>query len=161
MEIPATGLGVGEILLRLGSAMLLGAVLGTNRDLQHKPAGLRTHALVCLGAALVTVTGVSIARAGDSGAVSRTVQGIITGIGFVGAGVIMRSDKQQSVHGLTTAASIWVAACLGIACGVGLWTLAFITTGLVLLILIAGGPIERSLYRVLRGPDAGDDPPHA
>jgi putative Mg2+ transporter-C (MgtC) family protein len=135
-----------EIFLRLSLATLLGGLIGVNRELMHQAAGLRTHSIVGLGAAIVT--SITIWSADKSGpihfdAVSRVIQGIITGIGFLGAGVILRTENGQSVHGLTTAASIWLSACLGCACGAGLWMIAGSSFVLVMLILIVGGPLER------------------
>lgn len=148
--------GYVEILARLIVSVIIGCVLGLNRELHGKPAGVRTHALVALGAALITVTGVQLSWLGgkaDYSSVSRFIQGIITGIGFLGAGVILRNDLQHSVHGLTTAATIWLAACLGIACGLGFWTTAVMALALTLLILIFGGPIERAIHRRLHPQD--------
>ena len=144
-----------ELLARLGAAILIGAVIGLNRQLKHKPAGLRTHALVSLGAATITalITWNGGAGSGNSGgfahydALSRVVQGIITGIGFLGAGVILRGESGHTVHGLTTAASIWLAACLGAACGAGAWIITGAAFALVMLILIGGGPLERAVLR--------------
>ena len=109
-----------EMILRLGGATLAGAIVGLNRELTHKPAGLRTHALVSLGSAVMTLISVRLmfqSSVADDGAVLRTIQGIITGIGFIGGGVILRLPREQTVHGLTTAASIWIVAALGIAFG--------------------------------------------
>ena len=89
-----------------------------------KPAGLRTLALVGLSAALATLLGIELASTGriaDIGAVTRVIQGVLTGIGFLGAGVIFRGEDGKKVTGLTTAATIWVVACLGMACGAGRW----------------------------------------
>jgi putative Mg2+ transporter-C (MgtC) family protein len=80
-------------------------------------------------------------------AMSRDIQGIITGIGFLGAGVILRTENGQSVHGLTTAASIWLSACLGCACGAGAWVIAGSAFVLVMLILIVGGPLEQWIQK--------------
>jgi putative Mg2+ transporter-C (MgtC) family protein len=164
--------GVVSIVFRLGAATLIGCVLGINRDLRGKPAGLRTHALVALGSALVTVTAIQLAYSGgvvDGGAVLRAVQGIIAGVGFLGGGVILRGGgdegttgrvpgvpptragghHRKEVRGLTTAASVWVAACLGIACGAGQWPSAIIALVLTLFVLVAGGPIEGAVHRRL------------
>ena len=141
-----------EILLRLGAATLIGCALGLNRELAGKPAGMRTHALVALGTALVTLTGMVLAgRDGDfdSNSVSRVIQGIVAGIGFLGGGTILKSDSGEQISGLTTAASLWVVACLGIACGVGLWAMALIALGLALLVLTVGEAVERVLHRLL------------
>jgi putative Mg2+ transporter-C (MgtC) family protein len=151
--IDLTG-GALEIFRRLAVAMLIGCVIGLDRELRDKPAGLRTHALVTLGAALVAVVGIELSYDGTTfhpDAASRVLQGIITGIGFVGGGVILRDAEGGTVRGLTTAASVWVAAGLGIACGVGLWHTALIGLGLTLLVLLLGGPLERTLRRRLAG----------
>jgi putative Mg2+ transporter-C (MgtC) family protein len=145
---PIRVLGWQEVLLRLGVATVIGAILGINRNLRGKPAGLRTHALVTIGAALVTMNAAYVAFNGkvpDGTAASRVMQGIITGIGFLGAGVILRNEKIQAVHGLTTGASIWVAACLGIGCGLGQWGTCLIAAGLILFVLMVGGPVENFL----------------
>jgi putative Mg2+ transporter-C (MgtC) family protein len=139
-----------DIVLRLAAAMLVGSILGINRDLRDKPAGLKTHGLVTIGAAMLTMVSISFAAMSasiDGGTISRVAQGIITGIGFLGAGVILRGESGQSVHGLTTAASVWIAACFGIACGAGQWRVAITALIMSLVILIAGGPVERSIYR--------------
>jgi putative Mg2+ transporter-C (MgtC) family protein len=137
-----------DIALRLITAVVVGGLLGLNRELRHKPAGLRTHALVGLGAAVVTSL-VAWNTQTDSithvDATSRVIQGILTGIGFLGAGVILRTQNGQTVHGLTTAASIWMAACIGCACGCGAWMISACAFALVLLVLIYGGPLERWL----------------
>lgn len=141
-----------EILLRLGAATLIGCALGLNREIAGKPAGMRTHALVALGTALVTLTGMVLAgRDGefDSNSVSRVIQGIVAGIGFLGGGTILKSDSGEQISGLTTAASLWVVACLGIACGVGLWAMALVALGLALLVLTLGERLERVLHRLL------------
>lgn len=142
----------GEMAIRLGAAVVLGAAIGLNRDLHDKPAGLKTHALVSLGAALVVLFAARISGAADTGGVTRVVQGIITGVGFVGGGVILRPSGGEPVRGLTTASTIWVVACLGAACGGGEWPLALLASGLVATVLVAGGPIERGIHRhFLRG----------
>jgi putative Mg2+ transporter-C (MgtC) family protein len=141
-----------EVFIRLGGAVALAGVLGVNRDLHHKPAGLRTHGLVALGAALVTLASLQLASpdpAGAGDAVIRIIQGVITGVGFLCGGVILRGAGSGSVHGLTTAASIWLAAALGIACGAGLWTTAWMTTGIALAVLVMGGTVERGVHKVL------------
>ena len=137
---------------KLIAAALAGALLGLNRDLHHKPAGLRTHALVSLGSALtiVVVTGLA---GGAPDALSRVVQGVLTGIGFVGAGVIMHHDAKHRVEGLTTAASIWVAAGIGIACGAAMWLAAALGLILTLAVLTFGGRIERAVERALKRPE--------
>ena len=137
--------GNEETALRLGAALIVGAVLGLNRELHGKPAGLRTHALVSLGAAVATIVvlkspGASLVA--DQNAIGRVVQGILTGIGFLGAGVILR-DPLGHVTGLTTAATIWICAVLGIVCGLGYWGVLGITVGLTAFVLLLGRPLER------------------
>jgi putative Mg2+ transporter-C (MgtC) family protein len=141
-----------EILIRLAAATLIGAALGLNREIRGKPAGLRTHALVALGTALVTLTGIVIAgRDGefDSNSLSRVIQGIVAGIGFLGGGTILKSDSGEQISGLTTAASLWVVACLGIACGAGLWQMSLVALVLALMVLVLGESVEAVLHRFL------------
>lgn len=142
-----------DILLRLGGAAIIGGAIGLNRDLHHKPSGLRTLALVGLGSALATLA-VST-NAADPSAYSRVIQGLITGIGFLGAGVIVHEAGSNKPHGLTTAATIWVTACLGAVCGLGQWDLVIVAVALLAFILIVGGRIEKAIHRTFDG----DDPP--
>jgi putative Mg2+ transporter-C (MgtC) family protein len=143
LNVRAVLAGNEQTVLRLGAALLLGAVLGLNRELHGKAAGLRTHALVCLGAAIATLLALGpLNRPTDPNAVSRVVQGILTGVGFLGAGVILR-DPMGHVTGLTTAATIWICAVLGIVCGLGYWWLLGIATVITVLVLLFGRPIER------------------
>ena len=129
-----------NIVFRLCLALLLGAIIGTERQLKHKPAGLRTHMLVCLGCAVFTLiplqTG-ALQQSPDS--LSRVIQGIAAGVGFLGAGEIVRESSQTSqrteIHGLTSAASIWVSAGLGITAGLGLWQLGLIAAVLTFIVL--------------------------
>jgi putative Mg2+ transporter-C (MgtC) family protein len=143
--------GAGGLFARLGAATLIGCVIGLNRDLRGKPAGVRTHSIVALGSALLTLTSLQLgwldSGSLDHGSVSRVMQGIITGIGFIGAGVILRDDQGKSVHGLTTAASIWLVACFGMTCGLGLWITALLALGLALAVLLFGGPLEKAIHR--------------
>ena len=144
--------GNGEIAVRLGAALILGSALGLNRELHGKPAGMRTHGLVSLGAAVATI--VSLGFPGDSklidpNAVSRVLQGILTGIGFLGAGVILRAPNGH-VTGLTTAATVWICAVLGVTCGLGYWSVVGIGLGLTVLVLIFGRPIERLAERLFK-----------
>jgi putative Mg2+ transporter-C (MgtC) family protein len=132
---------------RLGMAVLLGGVVGLNRNLHRKSAGMRTHAMVALGSALFTLASLTIAGSDPSGAL-RTVQGIVTGIGFLGAGVILHPVNRRDTKGLTTAAVIWVSAGLGTACGAGLYVIAVVTTALVLVVITVGGFIEAHIDRI-------------
>ena len=134
------------IILRLALATGLGAAVGINREMRLKPAGLRTHALVSLGAALFGVIGLSMATgATDFSAASRIVQGIVAGVGFIGGGVILRRDDPKGVHGLSTAASIWVVSAIGVAAGLGLWRSAIAAVAFALIILALGKPLDRQL----------------
>jgi putative Mg2+ transporter-C (MgtC) family protein len=137
-----------EIAIRLGAAALAGAALGLNRDLHGKPTGMRTLALVGLAAALIV-----IAVGNGEGDVSRVMQGIVTGIGFLGAGVIVRSEKGKHVHNLTTAACVWLTACIGMACGVGEWRLLLVAAPIVVVILLFGGALEKWVHRHWPGAD--------
>ena len=139
-------LDIGEIALRLGVALLAGALIGLDREIKKRPAGLQTHALVSLGAALTLLVVVTGSGAGGDPA-SRAVQGIITGIGFLGAGVIMQYERERRIEGLTTAASIWSAAALGMACGAGYLALAGVGLAAIILVLVAGGWIEGWMER--------------
>jgi putative Mg2+ transporter-C (MgtC) family protein len=134
-----------EIFGRLALAVLFGAGIGINRERMGKPAGLRTHALGALGGALFTIVGL-ILSVGDPSAPSRVLQGITAGIGFIGAGVIMRRPEENDVHGLTTAAAIWVVAAIGVAVGAGLWRTGLIVLALALFILVVGEVIDRRIH---------------
>ena len=125
-SILTTQPGLAEIALRLACAMLVGLVIGTEREYTHRPAGMRTHILVALGACVVSITGeLLFNHYNDMGAFpdpARLSAQVITGVGFLGAGTIMREGI--NVKGLTTAASVWAVACLGIAAGFGYYALA-------------------------------------
>ena len=134
-------LGYLDVFLRLGAAVLAGAIIGFDREVRNKPAGLRTMALVSLGAAVFVVATASAATVDSA---SRVIQGVITGVGFLGAGSIIRGRTEESVRGLTTAASIWLAAAVGVACGLALWSIVLIASAFGLAILVLE-PIERWL----------------
>lgn len=127
------------LLLRLGLALFIGALVGLEREASHKPAGLRTHMLVSFGAAFFVLVPIQLGSAqANLDPLSRVIQGVAAGIGFIGAGVILRDVQENnrvSVRGLTTAASTWVAAALGIAAGCGLWKLGLIGALMALLTL--------------------------
>lgn len=132
--------------LRLALAVLVGGMLGLNRDLHRKPAGVRTHALVSLGSAVVTMLIFETTQHAPD-ALSRVMQGLLTGVGFLGAGVIIHHDTEHRVEGLTTAASVWITAILGIACGAGQGGMALMGLLLALAVLLFGGPIEHAFAR--------------
>jgi len=135
-------LPLNQVLLRLTLAALLGAAIGVERDLRKRPAGVRTSLFVCLGAALFTLLSGEISRRlGDTGS-TRIASNIVQGIGFLGAGAIMR--ESGSIVGMTTAATIWIEAAIGMAAGAGLYTVAEFTTGLALFALVVLGWCERN-----------------
>lgn len=154
------------IILRLALALLLGGLLGLERELSGQAAGLRTHLLVSLGACLFTLVGVSagqsLAGTDDSGIradITRIPSQIVVGIGFLGGGAILRHGT--SIHGLTTAANLWLTASVGLAVGMGFSFGAAFTVGLALLVLVGLRPVERFIerFRARRGiaPDHKQD----
>lgn len=153
-----------DIALRLLAATAAGMILGCNRDLQGKPTGMRTLGLVALGTALVAVSTVHLdAMRSDPNALSRVIQGIIqglmAGVGFIGAGVVLRRPEKLEVHGLTTAATVWVTAALGIAAALADWFILAVGLGLALLLLVLGRPLERFVAWATDGKARG--PGHA
>ena len=132
-----------DIAVRLGVATLVGVILGLNRDLHGKAPGVRTLGLVSLGSALAVLS----INKGSSAEASRVIQGIVTGVGFLGAGVIVRNAKGHLVHGLTTAACVWVTACIGAACAIAEWQVVVLGAVFVLVILIFGGAFEKAISR--------------
>lgn len=150
----------GTISLRLLLALIVGVILGLNRWMHHKSAGIRTHSLVAVGSACAVML-ISDFAQDDAQSVSRVLQGLITGLGFLGAGVIIREQHAQKVHGLTTAASLWACALIGAAFGAGQFALGSLTLGAILLILALGGPLERLFARlngVKRSSEISGDP---
>jgi len=137
----------GTIILRLALALIVGAVLGLNRWLHHKSAGIRTHSLVSIGSATAIML-ISDFVKDDAQSVSRVLQGLITGLGFLGAGVIIHEQRSQRVHGLTTAASLWACALIGAAFGAGQFALGGLSLGAILLTLAIGGPLERLIAKI-------------
>jgi putative Mg2+ transporter-C (MgtC) family protein len=143
-----------EIALRLSVATLAGGLIGLDRDLHGKPIGLKTLGVVGLATAMVVMLALPIDDTGRiSDATSRVIQGILTGIGFLGAGVIVRGQHGVRVHGLTSAACAWLAACAGIACGVGQWRIVIVGLAIAAVLLLAGRRLERWLHRTLGGKD--------
>jgi len=124
---------ITRLLVRLLLAAVLGGVLGYEREKKGKAAGVRTHMLVAMGAALfVLVPQQGGMQLGD---MSRVIQGVIAGIGFLGAGAIIKSDSEENVQGLTTAAGVWMTAAIGVACGLGRESTALLGTLLALAVL--------------------------
>ena len=134
-----------DIAIRLTVAAFLGGIIGIERETHGKEAGFRTHALVCLGSALIMVVSTQIYEIYENAQVdpSRIAAQVVTGIGFLGAGAIIRFP--QKIKGLTTAAGIWAAAGIGLSCGVAQYKPAIFTTILALLILVVFSKVARFL----------------
>ena len=149
-----------DAIARLILAAGLGAAIGFEREMRQKSAGLRTNTLIAVGAALFTLMSIEMTEGNDADP-TRIAAQIVTGIGFLGAGAIMRTDS--GVQGLTTAATVWVNAAVGVAAGGGRYKLACIATAVTLLVLLALSPIERALDRRLNPeqPDTRDPTSHA
>jgi len=126
------------MVLRLLLAALLGAIIGYQRERAGKPAGLRTHTLICVGAALFTIASIY----GFSGASpAQVAAGIVAGIGFLGAGAIFHRET-GIVQGLTTAATIWAVAAVGLLAGAGLYLISAVATAVILIVLLLPHPIR-------------------
>jgi putative Mg2+ transporter-C (MgtC) family protein len=138
-----------ELFGRIALAAVLGLVIGAEREFSAKPAGMRTHALVAIGAAAFTVAGYGVLASPGAPQtrpdVARIAAQVVSGIGFLGAGVII--FQQDRVRGVTTAADVWADAAMGVLCGLGLLVVAACTTGLLLLVLVGLSPIERRMAR--------------
>ena len=148
-----------EIITRIGAAALVGGGIGLNRHLHHKAVGLRTLSLVACGAAgLVVATLHAAGGLSHVDAMSRVIQGIMTGVGFIGAGVIMRNQTDDKIHGLTTAAAVWITAALGALCGIGEWKIIVTLWAVVAVVLLTGGPIERWCDTALRNENESPPP---
>jgi putative Mg2+ transporter-C (MgtC) family protein len=120
-------------------AVCCGTAIGFERQLKHKPAGLRTNVLICLGAAVFTV--ISQKMAGGEGSITRIAAQIVTGVGFLGAGAIIQD--RGGIYGLTTAATIWLVASIGMACGAKLYLLGIISTIIAIAVLVGLGQLEK------------------
>ena len=131
------------VVLRVFMAIVLGGIVGMERERAGKPAGLRTHMLVSLGTAVVVLacSGAAMSMEG----LSRVIQGIVTGIGFIGAGSILKLDEERRIEGLTTAAGLWMTAAVGVAVGLGALGVAVIGTIVTLIVLALEGVIERRI----------------
>ena len=130
-----------HVLIRMTAATLLGAVIGIQRERAGKPAGLRTHMLVTLGTAVFLLACSGVGMSHD--ALSRVIQGLVTGIGFIGAGSILKLSEQRDVQGLTTAAGVWMTAAVGVAVGLGSLGVALLSTVFTLIILSLAKRFER------------------
>ena len=134
-----------ELIQRLLTAAFLGSILGFERELRHKSAGLRTNILIAIGSALFTLMSYEIAADTAGADPGRLAAQIVTGIGFLGAGAIMRTNA--GVHGLTTAATVWVNAAVGVAAGGGEYHLAYIATAITVAVLLVLQPLETMIDR--------------
>ncbi len=137
-------LSLETILTRLLLALVLGGLIGIEREYRDKSAGFRTLILISLGSCLFTLVSILL----TNGTTDRIASNIVTGIGFIGAGVIFKTDK--GVNGLTTAASVWAVAAIGMACGSGLYTISIVTCLAIIIILFALHPLETMIDRINR-----------
>jgi len=124
---------VTQVLMRLGLALVLGGVIGFEREISRRDAGMRTHMMVAVGAALFVVVPLQAGFSQDN--MSRVLQGLVSGIGFLGAGAVIKLSEQREVRGLTTAASLWLSAGVGVAAGLGREATAILSVLIALLIL--------------------------
>jgi putative Mg2+ transporter-C (MgtC) family protein len=131
------------VIIRVTAAVILGGILGIQRERAGKPAGLRTHMIVCLGTAVVVLA--CLASSMDMSGLSRVIQGIGTGIGFIGAGSILKLSEQREIRGLTTAAGLWMTAAIGVAVGLGSLGVALIGTATTFIVLSLIGAVESRL----------------
>ena len=139
---------VTGVLPQIFSGLACGIVIGIDRSRHNKATGLRTLGLVGLGAAAITAAASQLGPAGsDPATVSRVMQGVLTGIGFLGAGVVLHGPREHHAHGLTTAAAVWMVAILGVICGAGEWPLAMFCTLLAFILLSVGERAESWVSR--------------
>ena len=145
---------IETLALRLGIAALCGLVIGWEREWKDRPAGVKTHMLVCIGSAAFFLIFVEFALGtlkdaeGISPDPTRVIEGVISGIGFLGAGAFIRGSG-ETVQGLTTGAGIWIAGAIGLACGGGYFAIAGIVTGFTLIVLLVAGWAERYMKKQL------------
>ena len=135
-------LSESELVRRLLLAAVIGGLLGAERELRRRSAGFRTNILIAVGSAVFTIVSMTISQKSDP---ARIAAQIVTGIGFLGAGAILRT--RDRVHGLTTAATVWVNAALGIAAGAGQYRLAITAAGMTLVVLVILGPLEAAVEK--------------
>lgn len=133
-------------------AVVLGGLIGLEREIHRKPAGLRTNILICMGAATFMLIATRLST--DPTAVARLTAGIVTGVGFIGGGAVLRDHS--NVYGVTTAATIWVVTSIGIACGMRLYEIAVTVTFLSLLVLVVLNPLDRKIHKT----ETENDSPH-
>jgi putative Mg2+ transporter-C (MgtC) family protein len=149
-----------EDFLGIVFAVILGAAIGAEREISGKAAGLRTNVLICLGAAVFTIISKDMGAGSAEGSLTRIAAQIVSGVGFLGAGAIIQD--RGGVHGLTTAASIWLVASIGMACGAHFYRLAIITTLIAVVVLIGLAKLARPLEQYgrkhgLRNPPSDPD----
>jgi putative Mg2+ transporter-C (MgtC) family protein len=150
-----------DISVRLFVALLIGAAIGTQRHLRGQAAGLRTHSMVSLAAALAVLIVAPLPGSNaplTPDAQSRVLQGILSGVGFIGAGLILHSSRDSTIHGLTSAAVIWIVAVFGALCGHGRIDVALLGFAMVMIVLVIGKQIEDALYKRF-GRNASKDRP--
>lgn len=142
-----------HIIIRLFAALVLSAAIGYQRELAGKPAGLRTHILATFGTTVFVLACISFGMGSDG--LSRVIQGITTGIGFLGAGSILKDDEKHHIKGLTTAASIWISAAIGVTVGLGALGMAILATILTLIVLTIAYRFEKRMVK--QGTDKSAD----
>jgi putative Mg2+ transporter-C (MgtC) family protein len=136
----------GDIFLRLMVALICGCLIGIEREMHRKDAGLRTNALVCLGSCLIMLVSLEVHqmyKADGPADPGRIAAQVVSGIGFLGAGAIIRSN--EGIRGLTTAAGVWVASGIGLACGLGLYVPAIFTTVMTVAILVIFTKVDKAI----------------
>ncbi|MCX6045795.1 MAG: MgtC/SapB family protein [Chloroflexi bacterium] len=135
-----------QVIVRLLIAAGLGGIVGYEREQKGKAAGIRTHMLVCLGATIIIIVarldGIPLAE------MSKIIEGVVTGIGFLGAGVILKLNRERKIHGITTAASIWTTSAIGIAVGLGQVWIAVVSLLVVWIILSVLGHFEKNVWEM-------------
>ena len=139
-------LTIGSIIVRLALVILFSGIIGIERASKKHEAGLRTYVLVCVGAAVAMLTNQFIFEAFGTGDVGRIAAQVISGIGFLGAGTILITSRNQ-IKGLTTAACLWACACMGLAIGIGFYTLTIVGFILIIIILVLLNPLEKYLLK--------------
>lgn len=146
---------LAHVLIKLMAATLLGAVVGIQRERAGKPAGLRTHILVTLGTTVFVLACSGVGMSSDG--LSRVIQGIVTGIGFIGAGSILKLNEERDIKGLTTAASVWMMAAIGVAVGLGSLGVALLSTLFTLIVLALAGLYDLSAEKKQGANSEGKD----
>lgn len=141
---------LADIVIRMGLATLIGSLIGLEREMHGISAGLRTHSLVCLGAALFTLVSIQFAGLDPKANIAAVASGVVTGVGFLGAGAIFFDKKGP--HGFTTAANMWVVASLGMLIGIGEVLIASIATAFIFIVLVVGRVFEKRFLKMNKRP---------